>query len=123
MHKPKRNIVIKRNGIDLAWNISFKDGFDLRAKNQALSIPVVIQRLLAETVTGDEKALTFSIPKGKGKHAAQVLDTVIAVLFVGMHYRLGITICAEAMAVPLKFFPQLTVVINFSIEDDKDILI
>ncbi len=38
-------------GSPFAWDTSFKDGFDLRAKDEFLSIPVVIEGLLAKAIT------------------------------------------------------------------------
>ena len=38
--------------IHFARDASLQDGFDLRAEDQLLSIPVVIQRFLAKAVAG-----------------------------------------------------------------------
>src|SRR3989442_852525 len=68
-------VFIQGNMIDFSWNTSFQDGFNLRAEDQPLSIPVVIERFLPEAVAGSQQTLAVSVPDGEGKHAAQVPDT------------------------------------------------
>jgi hypothetical protein len=67
--------------------------------------------------------LTFSVPNGEGEHASQVLDAIITVLLVGMNNDLCVTIRGKAVTALLEFFPKLTIVIDFPIEDDEDALI
>ena len=116
-------ILIKSDRVDFLWNASFEDGFDLGAKDQPLSIPVIIQRLLAKAVTGREKAPTLPVPNGEREHTAQVLDTIITKLFIRMNNGLGIAIGVKVMPTLLKFFAKFKVVIDFSIVDDENALI
>src|SRR5205807_5578660 len=48
-------IFIKGDGIDFARYASFENGFDLRAKDQFLPIPVVIQGLLAKAIASSQE--------------------------------------------------------------------
>src|SRR5438874_3471878 len=50
-------VFIEGDMIHFAWNASLQDRFDLRAEDQSLPIPVVIQRFFAEAVTGSQQAL------------------------------------------------------------------
>src|SRR5712691_7711301 len=116
-------VFVEGDMIHFARDASLQDRFDLRAKDQSLPIPVVIQGFFAEAVTGSQQALAFPIPEGEGKHPAQMLDTLITVLFVGVNDSLGVTIRAEVMATLLELFLQFTVVIDFPIQDDENALI
>src|SRR5712691_8060105 len=109
--------------VDFTGDASFKDRFDLGAKDQSLSISVVIQRLLAKPITCCQETVAISVPNGEGEHAAQVLDTLITVLLIGVNDSLSITTCGKVMTMTLQFFPQLPVVIDFAIEDNHDALI
>src|SRR5258708_25707742 len=109
--------------IDFSWNTSFQDGFNFRAEDQPLSIPVVIERFLPEAVAGSQQTLAVSVPDGEGKHAAQGPDTLITVLLVGVDDGLGITIFAEVMPTPLEGFLQFPLVLDFPIQDHQHPLI
>src|SRR2546425_1215168 len=63
-------VFIEGDEIDFARNTSFKDGFNFGTKDQPLTIPVVIQRLLTEAVTCSQEALPFVVPKSEGEHTA-----------------------------------------------------
>src|SRR5579859_831786 len=91
-------VFIEGNGVDFARNASLKNRFDLRSKDQSVFIPIIIQWLLSKAVTSSEKASAFSIPESESEHTAQVLHTIITVLFVGMNDGLGVTACTKRMA-------------------------
>src|SRR5260370_9772344 len=116
-------VFIEGDMIHFARDASLQDGFDLRAEDQLLSIPVVIERFLPEAVAGRKQALAFPVPDGEGEHPAQVLDTLIPVLFVGVNDGLGVTIRTKVMTTLLKLFLQFTIVIDFPIQDDENALI
>ncbi len=118
-----RQVLVEGNRISFAWDAGLQDGFDLRAKDQPLTIPIVIQRLFTKAVAGSQKTLAFSIPNGEGEHTAQMRDTVIPVLLISMNDRLCVTISAKRMPPLLKFSPQLAVVIDFAVKDNQDALI
>ena len=113
-------VLIEGNGIDFSRYAGFKDGFDLRTEEEASSIPVVIQRLLAKAVPRSQEALTFSVPQCEDKHTSEMLDTIIAIFLVGMYDRLCIAFRGEVMTARLQFSRKLTVIIDLSIADHKD---
>ena len=80
-----------------AWDGGLKKRLDLRAKNESLPIPIIIERLLAKAVSCSQKTLAFPIPNGKGEHTAQLLNAVIAVLLVSVNDCFGITGCLKMM--------------------------
>src|SRR6059058_2884994 len=95
-------VLIQGEMIDFTRDTSFKNGFDLRAKDQALSVPVVIERFLAKAVSCGEEALVFAVPESEGEHTTQVLNAVISVFFVGMNNSFGVAIGGKVVPVHLE---------------------
>jgi hypothetical protein len=75
-----------------------KHGFDFGTEQEPLGRQLVVQRLDAQTVAGDEQRFRISVPDGKGEHAAQVLYAVGAILFEKVDDGFGIAVGAVAMA-------------------------
>src|SRR5262249_34072429 len=75
------------------------------------------QRLLAESVAGQEQSTRVVIPDGEGKHAVQVSDASLAPLEVGREQHLGIARRAKCVAAGFELFAQLPVVVDFAVED------
>ena len=80
----------------------------------------VEQRLLAEPVAGEQQAPLPQVANRKREHAVEVIDAVVAVLFVGVNDRFGVGLGAELMAAGLELAAQFAVVIDFAVEDDPD---
>ncbi len=116
-------ILVERDGIQLTKDARLEDGFDLGAEYEAPTVPVVVQRLLAETVAGGQQTPAVVVPDCDGEHPAQMLHAVVAILFVGMHDGFGIAVCAEAVTPARQFFAQLAMVVDLAVEDDQDALI
>src|SRR5439155_9066241 len=77
-----------------------------------------IQRLDADPVPRQQQPAAASVPKGKGKHAAQALDKLFPFVFVKMGDYLGIALCAKAMAFALQVGAETLVVVNLAVEDN-----
>src|SRR5205085_12205984 len=105
--------------VDGAWNLCFKQRFDLGTKDQALSVPVVVQWLLAKAIAGGKQSSAFSVPQSKGEHTAQMFDAIISVLFVSMNNGFGVALRAKMVAALPKLFLQFTVVVDFTIEHNE----
>ena len=60
------------------------------------------------------------IPKGKGKHAADMLDTLRAVLFIEVDDNFGVTASFEGVTELLQAFSQFREVVAFPIISDPD---
>src|SRR5712691_7020548 len=88
----KRKVSIECFYADLAAKLRMlAQGFQLRTEDQyAARRDRVIQRFLAHAIARDEKLAFARIPDGEGKHAAQMVDTTCAVLFVSMDNRFGV---------------------------------
>src|SRR5713226_1444117 len=78
----KRKVSIECFYADLAAELRMlAQGFQLRTADQyATRRDRVIQRLLAHAIARDENLAGACVPQGKGKHAAQMVDTASAVL-------------------------------------------
>src|SRR5260370_39441271 len=99
----------------------FAQGFQLRTKDQrATWRDRVIERLLAGAIARDEKLAGAGVPDGETKHATQMIDTTGAVLLVSMDNRFGVGMSLESMAARFEFALQITIVVNLSVEDNRD---
>ncbi len=113
-------IFIKGFDIDRTRNARFKDRFDFGTKDQLLTIPIVIQRFLAEAIACSQEFLSFSVPKGERKHATKMQHTIISIFFVRVNDDLGVAIGGKAVTKVLQLFLKLAIVVYFPIEDDKN---
>ena len=72
-------------------------------------------------MTQDEQKLAVApIPQGERKHAVQTRHKTLAILFQSPEQHFGVAAGTECQAVFSQLVPQLTVVIDFPIEDDED---
>ena len=94
--------------------------FDFRSEQQPFRRHFVVQGLDAQPVARDEERFRVAIPDGKGEHAAQMLHTVRAVLFVKVNDGLGIAVRAVAVAARDELLAQGEMVVNLAIEHDPE---
>src|SRR3989442_1017612 len=83
-HVAECEIRIERFDTDLAAELRMlPQRFQLRTEDQrAAWRDRVIERLLAHAIARDEKLAGAGVPDGKAEHAAQMVDTTGAVLFI-----------------------------------------
>src|ERR1035441_10871341 len=98
-------------------------GLDLRAEKKHAPVPSVVEGLDAETISRSEKHTLATIPDCKGKHAAQMLDAIAAIFLIEVDDGFGIAVGAIAVSAGLKRGAQLGMVVDFSVEDDPNILV
>ena len=67
-----------------------KQRLDFGGKDEALAVGVIVERLDAEAVARGKELLAALIPKGKGKHAVEMLHAILAPLFVGVQNGFGV---------------------------------
>src|SRR5437870_11889472 len=58
------------------WKL--EQGFQLGSERERLAVVEVVERLDAEAVASGEQAPPARVPQGKGEHAAQPVDAVLA---------------------------------------------
>src|SRR5712692_4943214 len=118
----KRKVSIECFYADLAAELRMlAQGFQLRSEDQyAARRDREIQRLLAHAIARDENLAGAGVPQGKGKHAAQMVDTARAELFVSMNNRFGVGMSLESMTPRFEFALQVAIVVNLAVEDHRD---
>ena len=79
---------------------------------------MVIKRLDAQAVAGDEEAPAARVPDCEGKHTTQVLHAIWSVLFVQVNDRLGVAVGAVVVTLSLQFFAQGGMVVDFTVENN-----
>ncbi|CRR58565.1 hypothetical protein PAERUG_P45_London_17_VIM_2_12_12_04692 [Pseudomonas aeruginosa] len=99
-----------------------QDGLDLRAEQQSLAVPRVIQRLDAQAVAHQQQVAVAAIEDGEGEHPGQVLATTLAPLQIGVQDHLGIAAGAELMSGPAQPLAQGIVVVHLAGVDEGDLL-
>src|SRR5262249_19547850 len=81
----------------------------------------VVEGLRAEPVEGKEEIFPILIINRKGKHAVQPFRQSSPPFFVAVDENLGIGVRrAENMTPPHELSPQLQVIIDLTVEDDRD---
>ncbi len=81
---------------------------------------MVVKRLYAQPIAGNEQRLMRAVPDGKGKHSAQVLDAVFPIFFVQVNDGFRVAVSAITMATRDQLLTQDRVVVNLAIENDPD---
>ena len=119
-HTQVCQVFVESKRVHFAWDTGLKQRLDLRSKDQSLPIPVVIERLLAKAISCSQKTPPSPIPKGKGKHPPQLLNAVITVFLISMNNCFSIRRRLKMVPAFLEDVPQLTIVINFSIENNQN---
>src|SRR5438034_1238202 len=78
----------------------------------------VVERLLAQAVTGEEERAARAVPDREGEHAAEMGDARLAVLGVRAQNHLGVALCPEPVAPGLQLGAEAAEVVDLAVEDD-----
>src|SRR5664280_470368 len=62
-----------------------EDCFDFRGEDQNFVVPLIVNRLDAYPIPGDEERLGFFVPDRKTEHPAQFREHLLARFLVKMH--------------------------------------
>src|SRR5687768_15782295 len=76
------------------------------------------QRLLAESIPGQQQPPRLLIGERKCKHAVETLDAGVAVLFVRVDDGFGVGVCSEPVTSSFEITAQLVVVVDLAVEND-----
>ncbi len=95
-----------------------EQGLDFGGEGKQPSIPVVVERLDAQTIARAEEAARFLVPDGERKHAAEEAHAIGSVLCVGMQDGFGITAGYVTMTGPLQVRTEVGVVEDFAVVYD-----
>src|ERR1700674_901567 len=97
-----------------------ENGLDFRPEQKALGAETIIKWLDAQPIAGDEQALLPRVPNSEGKHAPQMVDAVLSVLFIEVNDGFGVTVGAIPMAACNQLLAQSQVVVDFTVECDPE---
>src|SRR5260370_41988512 len=113
-------IIRHRTAVDFRLDCGrFEQSLDLRAKVKRAIIGVsVVKRLYSQAIASDKQLLAPLIPDGKSKHAAQVVNTTLTVLFVEMQDCFRIAVCLVNVTQSLKLFAKISVVVDLTVVCD-----
>jgi hypothetical protein len=118
-HVPEREVAVERDVVDLTRDLVIvQQRTQLRCERQHAVADAVDQRLLADSIAGDEKLLPAVVPQREREHAVQVADAVGAVLLVQMHDHFRVAVRGEAVPSSLQRVTQLAVVVDLAVQDD-----
>src|SRR5262249_16442890 len=94
---------------------------ELTREGEEAWAPSIIERLLAEPVARKEELLPILVINRKGKHAVQPFRQSSPPFFVAVDENCGSGVRrAENMTPPHELSPQLQVIIDLTVEDDRD---
>src|SRR5947207_3961028 len=100
-----------------------KQCLHLRAEIDIAPIPRIVKRLDAHTVARQHKTAARLLPDGEAEHTAQPLDRGGAPLHEGVQDDLCVAGCVEPMTERRELLAQLDMVIDFTVEDEDEVLI
>lgn len=100
-------------------NTGCQDRLGLRRKEEALTLLMIKQRLLAQVVLCQEKAAVALVPNRESEHAAQMVDAIGAVVPVEMKDHLDVGLGGEDVAAGRELTPQLRRIIDLAIADQS----
>ena len=99
-----------------------QQGLDLGSKEELPSraIEAIVERLDPEPVPRHEQPPVIRLPERECEHALEPCDARLSPFRVGAQDHLGVGGRPEAMALLLERLPQLPVVVNLSVVDDRE---
>ena len=97
-----------------------QEGLGLGGERQAIAIEPVVQRLLAESIPGDEQPLSRRVPQGEREHPVEAFHARRTPLPVGGEDDLGVALAAEGVAPGRQLGLQLAVVVDLAVVGDGE---
>src|ERR1041385_1171909 len=97
-----------------------QQNFRLGREDQRVVEDAPVQRLLSKAVARDQESTPAAIPKSKGKHAVELADHSVAVLFVQMWQHFSVRSATKLVSALFEIDAQLAIVVNLAVEDDSD---
>ena len=91
----------------------------LRGEREQARPVVVVERLLAGTVAGDQEALPPRVPEREREHPVERFHDLVLALLVEVKDHLPVALAREAMAV-LQLLAQLAEVVDLAVEDQPE---
>ena len=120
-HELVGQVFVEGNRVDaLAQRPVPQQRFQFGREDQALPVDRVMERLDADPVPREEQNGTPAVQHGKGEHAVEAIDHVLAPLLVAVDEHLGIGLRDERVSRRDQLLAQLAMVIDLPVLDDPD---
>src|SRR5438132_722333 len=97
-----------------------EDCLDFGAKQQALTVKSIVQRLLPQAVARNQYFAAALVIQRQRKHAAQLVNAIAAQFLVQMDYHLGVAMRGEPVPPALQLGTELREVVDLAVENDPD---
>src|SRR5215217_2268403 len=97
-----------------------QQNFRLRSEEQRVVKHAPVKRLLSEAIARDQQTASAAIPQSEGKHAVELADHSVAVLFVQVRQDFGVGSAAKCMSTFFEFRAQLAIVVDLAVENYRD---
>ena len=94
----------------------FKNTLDFTCIDKVIAYLSVVHRLNSEKVTGNKKWAILCVVNSKAEHTTEFWEHIFFPLFKAVNKHFTVCICIELMTFCDKFFSQILVVINFTVE-------
>ena len=96
-----------------------QETLDLGAEHQGarLGVLVVVHRLDAKVVPGQQQRLCPGIPQSKGEHAPQPVQHFLAPLLIAVEQHLGVAAGGKGVPGGQKLLPQFLEVVHLAVKD------
>src|SRR6185369_6039773 len=79
-----------------------------------------VKWLLAKAIARDEKATSPAVPDCERKHAIQLADHSVAILFVQVRQHFGVGCTAKRVSSLFEIGAKLAIVVDLTVENDGD---
>ena len=101
-------------------DLSARQRAQLGGERELVAGLAVVERLDPVAVAREDEAVSLGVPEGDREHAAQPVREALPVLLVEMDEHLGVAARREAVPGALELVPQLAVVVDLAVLDDRD---
>ena len=118
---PERQVVADRLRVDPAGKPGEgAERFRLRSEDEGAIGAGVNQRLLAETVAGEEQAILLRVPDGEGEHATQPPGQVCTPLAISVQQDFAVAARAEDVALSFETAAEFGEVVDLTVVGDGE---
>jgi len=108
---------MQRRQVGLRRNVRIlQDCLRLGSEPEGPAVFEIEERLLAEAVAGHEQPAAAGVPESEGEHAAQMGDTVVAILFVEVEDGFGVAVRTELVTATLEIPAERPEVVDLPVE-------
>ena len=91
---------------------------NFRGKEKIRTGLSIVERLDAHGIAGDEQAVPARVPEGKGKHAAELRQALLAPTCIGFQHNFGVGVADETCAGLFEFVADVAEVVDLAVVDD-----